>query len=462
MRESVSVVLSGEAGQGLQTVESFLVRASARFYHVYSTTELMSRVRGGNNSVEIRISARPLHAYTESVDICVILDRKGLVRMRDRISPQTVLIGDEGIMEKCKEAPTCVKKNVPLSALAKEAGSVLYINVIVFGMVAGILGLERDTCISLIGEKFSNKGDDVIRSNTDAFDTGRKHGEKLGIDIDIEKVPNTGDYVIRNGSEAVAIGALAGGCDFISSYPMSPATGVFQYLAARAGDLSLVVEQAEDEISAVNMAVGAWYAGARAMVSTSGGGFSLMQEGLSLAGMTETPLVIHLGQRPGPATGMPTRTEQSCLLFAVYGGHGEFPRVVLAPGTPEDAMLLTQKAFYLADRFQIPVIILTDQHLLDSSCMMRPVSFHQKYMVRAIVESSLEYTRYARTETGISPRSVPGYGEGVVCCDSDEHDEYGRITEDFGVRAAMNAKRLVKAESVIMECSSGTLVGAEA
>jgi 2-oxoglutarate ferredoxin oxidoreductase subunit alpha len=208
----------------------------------------------------------------------------------------------------------------------------------------------------------------------------------------------------------------------------------------------VVVEQAEDEIAAINMALGSWYAGGRALVTTSGGGFDLMTEGLSLCGAIESPLVIHLAQRPGPATGLPTRTEQGDLELARYGGHGEFPRAILAPGTLEDAFACAAHAFVMAAASQAPVILLTDQFLLDSVYDLPALPWPDQPPPAQIVATAADYRRYAPGEHGISPRGIPGFGAGLVCVDSDEHDAEGRITEDFAVRTAMVEKRLAKLE----------------
>jgi 2-oxoglutarate ferredoxin oxidoreductase subunit alpha len=213
-----------------------------------------------------------------------------------------------------------------------------------------------------------------------------------------------------------------------------------------AAEHGIVVEQAEDEISAINMALGAWYAGARALVSTSGGGFDLMAEGLSLCGIIESPLVIHIAQRPGPGTGLPTRTEQGDLEIARYSGHGEFPRAILAPGSPEEAFECARHAFTMADESQSPVLLLTDQYLLDSLCDLAPFPLPQEPPHPQIIATTPDYERYVYSENGISPRGIPGYGEGLVCVDSDEHDTRGRITEDFATRIAMVNKRMAKAE----------------
>jgi 2-oxoglutarate ferredoxin oxidoreductase subunit alpha len=219
------------------------------------------------------------------------------------------------------------------------------------------------------------------------------------------------------------------------------------------------VEQAEDEIAAVNMALGAWYAGGRALVTTAGGGFALMCEGISLAGMIETPVVVHIGGRPGPATGLPTRTEQADLELALYAGHGEFPRMILAPGTLDEAFQLTRRAFDLADEYQIPVFVLTDQFLLDSYMQTAPFDLSQAGPHRCVSPTDHNYRRYAITPGGVSPRGIPGHGEGLVCVDSDEHTEEGFITESMAVRTAMVDKRLEKLSTMRAAVLPPTRVG---
>jgi 2-oxoglutarate ferredoxin oxidoreductase subunit alpha len=209
------------------------------------------------------------------------------------------------------------------------------------------------------------------------------------------------------------------------------------------------------------MAIGAWYAGARAMVTTSGGGFALMTEGVSLAGMLESPIVIHLAQRPGPATGLPTRTEQGDLELALYAGHGEFPRIIFAPGTLEDGFYLTQKALNMTDKFQVPVFILTDQYFVDSYYNTKAFNLKDLKIEKHFVETSKAYRRYELTENGISPRGIPGLGKGLVCVDSDEHDQQGHITEDLEVRTTMVDKRLKKLDLIKQEIIPPTLQGPE-
>ncbi|MFO7296518.1 MAG: 2-oxoacid:acceptor oxidoreductase subunit alpha, partial [Clostridia bacterium] len=252
------------------------------------------------------------------------------------------------------------------------------------------------------------------------------------------------------------------GCKFYSAYPMTPSTSIMNYLASKMLDAEIVVEQAEDEIAAINMAIGASYAGARAMTGTSGGGFSLMVEGLGLAGMLEVPLVIAEVQRPGPVTGFPTRTEQGDLKFVISASQGEFPRMVIAPRNAEDAFYQTVRAFNLADKYQIPVILLSDQFLADSTVTIKPFDFdgirHERYITHTVEDKP--YKRYKITPTGVSPRVIPGKIPGVtVLVDSDEHDEYGHITESAEVRRQMVDKRLRKLEYLKQELQEPWFLG---
>jgi 2-oxoglutarate ferredoxin oxidoreductase subunit alpha len=258
--------------------------------------------------------------------------------------------------------------------------------------------------------------------------------------------------LMLTGNDAIASSALISGCKFMASYPMSPSTPIQLFFASKMKDYQVVFEQAEDEISAINMALGAQFAGVRSMVATSGGGFSLMVEGLSLAGMTETPVVIVICERPGPATGFPTRTEQAELEFVIHAGHGEFPRAVFAPGTPEQAFQLTSKAFNLADKYQIPVMILSDQHFSDTYFTTERFDTslitmdRGEFFSQSDSERFGEYKRHMITDSGISPRMMPGQSWGLVVTDSDEHTEDGHLTELAEARIANVNKRLRKFE----------------
>jgi 2-oxoglutarate ferredoxin oxidoreductase subunit alpha len=316
------------------------------------------------------------------------------------------------------------------------------------GILAGILGMDLDQLVSVVVRKFSDKSEEVIENKRKAV--------KMGYDMALkscqercpwELPPRDVSYTLIAGNEILPIAAVHAGCRFIAAYPMTPSTGVITSMAHHSKQWGVFAEQAEDEIAAINMAIGASYAGARAMTATSGGGFALMTEGISLSGMTETPVVIVLAQRPGPATGLPTRTSQGDLLFAVNAGHGEFPKLVMAPSDAENVFQKTVRAFNLADQFQIPVIILTDQFLADSRFSIQDLTPMIEEAASYLADPSEinDYKRYALTESGISPRLYPGQSDHPVSSDSDEHDEYGHITEDlYETAPAMVEKRTRK------------------
>ena len=283
---------------------------------------------------------------------------------------------------------------------------------------------------------------------------------RAGYDYAAQHIPKTftqsckpskdGKCMFITGSDALSLGAMAAGCKFLAAYPMTPTTPILEFMADKGRYYDIAVVQPEDEIAAINMVVGAAYTGVRAMTATSGSGFALMVEGIGLAGITETPAVVVLGERPGPAVGLPTRTEQGELLFAIRVGTGEFPRVVLAPATIEDAFYLTVKAFNLAEKYQIPVIILTDTHISNCYNDVDKFDLNQVKIERGALLSDEEagkltdYKRYKITESGISPRALPMQSRTLVVSDSDEHDETGHLTESAEIRTQQVSKRLRK------------------
>ena len=465
-KQDISIVLCGQAGQGIQTVEFLLKGILKRAgYNVFATKEYMSRIRGGANSTEIRVSSNSVRALVKRIDILVALNKGAIEHVANRITPQTLILAEKDALGEDLERADYRIIDVPFAKTATEIGGKIFSNTVGAGAIAGLFGIRPELLADCIESFFSSKSEDIIENNLKAAVRGHSIGADLAdsggfapaiaVDAAVE------NQIVVNGAQAVALGAIAGGCNFISSYPMSPSTGVLVFLANHAADFEIIAEQAEDEIAAINMALGASYAGARAMVTTSGGGFALMAEGLSLAGMIESPLVVHLAQRPGPATGLPTRTEQGDLELALYAGHGEFPRVVFAPGTLEEAFYRTQRAFNFADRHQAPVIILTDQYLMDSYYNIPAFDLSGLRVESQIVETDANYKRYELTPDGISPRGVPGYGAGLVAVDSDEHDESGHITEDLGLRVKMVQKRLKKLDAITDEAIRPILTGPE-
>ncbi|TAL16325.1 2-oxoacid:acceptor oxidoreductase subunit alpha [bacterium] len=447
-----NVIIAGAAGEGIQSIgEVFSDTLSACGYGIFSWQEFESRIRGGQSSFTLRISDNAINAPKFEADILLALNEKALAHYRGRLRPGGVLLY-EGLGE---EEPGAI--NVRFSALAREwFGNRIYANSIAAGTLAGLLGVSLAPLLENIEKNFKGKEAAVISNNLEAAKRGYDLGKGRRSEASSAPLPCLGgNACLLTGHEALSLGAAWAGCRFICAYPMSPSTTIITFMAERQEALGIFVEQAEDEISAINMAIGASYAGLRAMTATSGGGFALMNEGVSLAGMTETPVVIVVAQRPGPATGLPTRTAQGDLLFAINSGHGEFPKAVLAPCDAKDAFEKAVRAFYLAEKFQTPVIILTDQFLADSRFSLSDTEFLKKNPGRDVADPEAvetPYLRYRFTESGISPRLFPGQSKHLVCVDSDEHDEAGHITEDLaGTAPSMAAKRLRKLEAMRAE-----------
>jgi 2-oxoglutarate ferredoxin oxidoreductase subunit alpha len=458
-----SIVISGEAGQGIDTVNELLLKTfKTSNLNVFSTKEYMSRIRGGCNSTEIRISSTPIQAPLERIDFLAALNNKAISHLEKRINNNTIILYDPEVIQLDDNYK---KIAVPIQKMATEAGGKIFSNIILAGVILGVFRIDIEICEKLILEEFADKSPEIAQSNLKALYSGYEKGKEVSaqnnFSIELKQDKSLKDKILTNCNSALALGFISGGCDFISSYPMSPGTGILNSLSQNAEKYNILAEQTEDEISAVNMAIGAWYAGARAMVTTSGGGFDLMTEGVSLAGMIESPIVIHIAQRPGPATGLPTRTEQGDLELALYSGHGEFPRIILTPGNPTDSFLLAQNSFNMADKFQVPVFVLSDQYMIEASFISEFFDTNNFAIDESIVKTDKNYKRYTLTPNGISPRGIPNYGDGLVKVDSDEHDEEGHITEDFDVRVKMVDKRLQKHESISQEVYKPELIGSE-
>ncbi|WP_414469772.1 2-oxoacid:acceptor oxidoreductase subunit alpha [Methanobacterium sp. ACI-7] len=451
--KDISIVLCGEAGQGIQTVEEILIQAvKLGGYNVFSSKEYMSRIRGGENSTEIRVSSNRVTAYVDRIDILIAISKGAIDHLEERISSDTIIIGDEKTLAEV-ERKEVIK--IPFLKTAAEVGGPIFANIIAAGALSRILNIDKEIFNECITAMFARKGEEILNKDLQAGNEGYKIGEELiesdKIIINIKKDPKIHDELLLNGTEVVGFGCIAGGCKFMSSYPMTPSTPLQNFIAGNSLEFGMVFEQAEDEIAAINMGLGSSYAGARSIVATSGSGFALMSEAVGLSGMIETPIVIYLAQRPGPAVGLPTRTAQEDLNLALYSSPGETPRAIFAPGKFEDAFYLTYYAFNLADKYQIPVFILTDQYFADIYYNLSDLSHDDIKFQKYIVKTEENYRRYEITEDGISPRGIPSYGNGLVVVDSDEHDEEGHITEDLHLRNKMVEKRLKKLKGIESE-----------
>ncbi|MFT7823834.1 MAG: 2-oxoacid:acceptor oxidoreductase subunit alpha [Sulfurimonas sp.] len=440
---SLSLLVGGAAGSGIETIEKILADAfKASGYYVFSSKEYMSRVRGGSNSTLMRISDTPVQAACWQVDMAIAIDGDALGHMKERFTEDTVVLAEN--------APEGKMPNLIDVAMKKEAksfGSVRYANTYTAGFIFGLLRLDKEILHASIDKYFKEDTDNIQIADL-GYDKGAGVTPGRLLTLPQSDKEATRKFHLMDGTAASGFGFLSGGCTMVTAYPMSPSTGVLNFMASCSKQFTIAVEQSEDEIASLNMVLGGWYAGARAMTTTSGGGFALMGEALSLSGMTETPAVIYLAQRPGPATGLPTRSEQGDLNMAIYSGHGPFERVVLAPGTLEECIACGYLAFELADRYQVPVIFLSDEYLADAIAMIGDIDFSSFKTGNYIIESDKGYRRYAEAGDGISPRSVPGFGEGLVCAVSDEHDEAGQITEDHEMRVQMVSKRARKREMI--------------
>lgn len=446
-----NILIGGAAGQGIDTTVSILETAFKRSgYFVLTIRDFMSRVRGGHNFMVIRFGKEVITSHSNKLDGIIALNEETITLHKENLKEDGFILCDSNL----KGDFDAIR--IAMAEKAKELGNPRVTGSISAGAILKLFGVD------------SVYADDVLKSSIkEAYLEINQEAARFGYDSVETKYPHLGgefnDYMLINGNQALALGAIAAGLKFYSAYPMSPATPIMEYLSKHGVSTGVVMEQAEDEISAINMAIGASYAGVRSMTGTSGGGFALMVEALGLSGIAEIPVVIANVQRPGPATGLPTRTEQSDLKFTVSASHGEFPRMVISIRNHTDAFYQTARAFHLADKYQIPVLILSDQYLGDSTSTVEKYNISEVSSNSPIISSDAgtDYQRYLITENGVSPRLIPGKGDYFVTADSDEHDVYGYITEDADVRVDMMDKRMRKLNGLINELEEPEFFGVE-
>jgi 2-oxoglutarate ferredoxin oxidoreductase subunit alpha len=446
-KTDLNLMIAGEAGQGLQTVGEVFARSIMRSgYSILVSQTYESRVRGGHNTFSIRMGSQTIVAPRESIDLLIALNEETVSLHREEVTPQGRIIGAESFD---MDDDALIK--VPFQELATKR----FFNVVALGVAAASLGLDEKLVFQALHDLFLKErpqyADDNQKALSAAFQWAAKRSLKLNAPSPMTDAPRR---LVMSGHEALALGAISGGMKFCAFYPMSPSTSIPMTLIRWAKEMGLVIEQVEDEIAAINMAIGASYAGAPSLVPTSGGGFALMVEAVSLAAISETPVVVVVAQRPGPATGLATRTEQGELEFVLHSGHGEFPRAIFAPGTHEECFHLTRKAFELAEKYQGPIFILTDHFFADSYCDVLPFDVENlSYVKPGADPASVQtpYLRYRITEDGVSPRLLPGLSEHLVVADSHEHTEDGHMTENLSLRPKMNDKRLRKGKGFVSE-----------
>jgi len=448
--------IGGEAGFGIMTTGlNFSKVASRSGYQILDYVEYPSLIRGGHNAYEVTVADEPVNSLSSTIDYLVCLNKETFERNKKKLIPASIVVYDQSSFT---IEENCIRVNLPINDILKESkGQIIMANTIALGASLALLDGDQTILNGLLKEEFGKKGNEIVRFNQQFAEKGFdyiKNNYPQFIKPVLHK-KNNEEKLVMTGNEAFSLGAVAADCRFYAAYPMTPASSVLTDLAAWQERTGMVVRHAEDEIAVINSAIGASFAGVRSAVGTSGGGFALMTETVSLAGITETSLVIFIAQRPGPATGMPTWTEQGDLLFSVHAGHGEFPKIVLAPGDHEEMFELTLKAFDLADIYQTPVIILSDMLLSESHRTLSKVKIeclikaYQANRGKLINHAEGKYLRYKLSNDGISERLVPGAEGQFYQANSYEHLEDGHTTEESLRRREQVDKRNAKIKTYL-------------
>jgi 2-oxoglutarate ferredoxin oxidoreductase subunit alpha len=482
-KNNMTIRIGGEAGDGVESSGAGFCKALGRGgLHVFGLPDYYSRIRGGHNFYSVRISDQPLTSHAEPVHLLLALTEETIPRHRDKIVEGGAIVYDSNQVSLEELSGNHVQfLPIPLSDIAKEkAGIVLARNTVALGVAAGLTGFDLEPMESVIRQNFARKGQKVVDANLAAVEAGYQEGHKYAPDFPfkLERIADAPPRMVLNGTQAFSLGALAGGCRFVAGYPMTPGSLALHWMAAHSARYGVVLKHTEDEIAAINMAIGAAHMGARALVPTSGGGFALMVEALGLAGITETPLVIYNAQRPGPSTGLPTRQEQGDMLFMLYASQGEFPRFLLAPGTHEECFVTGWRAFNLAEKYQTPALVLSDHYLAVAVRTLELDAFDFEAVEidrgELLSEAKLDtlqgdYLRYRitdpstglRASSGVSPRALPGHPKAVYVAAGNEHDESGTITEEPEIRTAQVEKRQRKLLGMAEEMSGPLRYGPE-
>ncbi|MBI4176691.1 MAG: 2-oxoacid:acceptor oxidoreductase subunit alpha [Candidatus Aenigmarchaeota archaeon] len=493
--------IAGVAGDGILNAGLMLARCCMRGgLNVFASAEYPSLIRGGHNHLDVRVSEKPTYSHTKHLSLLVALNMDSVRKHAKKLLPGGGIIydGDQlKLMEQDVGRSDIKLYPVPLLALAEQAGGKIMRNVVAMGATIGLTGFDIELFNEILRFNFGGKkGEAVVQANILAARFGcdyiREHYCRSGDDkpggyksvdnidgrysIDgghpgdgfgfrLERREGNG-HIFLSGNEAIVAGAIKAGCKFFAAYPMTPASSILHGMAANEKAFDMVVKHTEDEIAAINMAIGASFAGVRAMTATSGGGFALMAEGFGLAAQTETPIVVVEAQRPGPATGMATHSGQGDLRFVLHASTDEFPRIVIAPGDVTDCFFKTVHAFNLAEKYQLPVVVMTDKYLGESYASVEEFGHRGLKMERGkfipdgeLANNGHEYRRYKITEDGVSPRAVPGQKGGMHTASSYEHDEEGFEREEEETRIAMHHKRFRKLETASKEIPEPEIYG---
>ncbi|MCX6815930.1 MAG: 2-oxoacid:acceptor oxidoreductase subunit alpha [Candidatus Aenigmarchaeota archaeon] len=457
--------VAGEAGHGILNagLQMFARSCLRAGLFVFAYAEYPSLIRGGHNSLDIKVSDREVFAHTTNYNFLIALDKNSIDKHIDNLATDAGVVYDSDVV---KIDSTYIKRKdifvypIPMFQLAERAGGKIMRNTVAMGATFALTEFDLEILNGVIRDTFGKKGDAVVNANILAakmgYDYVKSNFNVQEYPFKLKAIDKKEKRLFMSGNEAATAGAIKAGCKFYSAYPMTPASSILSNMASQERNYNIVVKHTEDEISAINMAIGAAYAGVRAATGTSGGGFALMSEGFGMAAQTEVPIVVIEAQRPGPGTGMATHSSQGDLNFMINASTDEFPRIVLAPGSVDDCFYMMIDAFNLAEKYQMPVIFLTDKYLGES---FRSVPYFDtnrkiergKLMTDKEAEEQKDYRRYKITEDGISPRAVPGQKNCMHTASSYEHDETGFEREEEENRVAMHKKRFRKMETAAKE-----------
>ncbi|EGQ3770930.1 2-oxoacid:acceptor oxidoreductase subunit alpha [Staphylococcus pseudintermedius] len=463
MKSQLSWKVGGQQGEGIEsTGEIFATAMNRKGYYLYGYRHFSSRIKGGHTNNKIRVSTTPVHAISDDLDILVAFDQETIVLNHHEMREDSVILADSKAKPEKPEDSKAQLIVLPFTEVAKELGTTLMKNMVAIGATAALMHLNTDTFESLITNMFEKKGEKVVDLNIQALNEGyRLMQEQMGeVNGDFELEESSGvPHLYMIGNDAIGLGAISAGSRFMAAYPITPASEVMEYMIDNLPKVGGSVIQTEDEIAAATMAIGANYGGVRAFTASAGPGLSLMMEAIGLSGMTETPFVVINTQRGGPSTGLPTKQEQSDLMQMIYGTHGDIPKIVLAPTDAEDAFYLTVEAFNLAEEYQCPVILLSDLQLSLGKQTVKALD-HSKIEIRrgATITEDIErdeddkdyFKRYAVTESGVSPRPIPGVKGGIHHVTGVEHNEEGKPSEAAENRQNQMDKRMRKTEKLVI------------
>ncbi|EGQ3753447.1 2-oxoacid:acceptor oxidoreductase subunit alpha [Staphylococcus pseudintermedius] len=463
MKSQLSWKVGGQQGEGIEsTGEIFATAMNRKGYYLYGYRHFSSRIKGGHTNNKIRVSTTPVHAISDDLDILVAFDQETIVLNHHEMREDSVILADSKAKPEKPEDSKAQLIVLPFTEVAKELGTTLMKNMVAIGATAALMHLNTDTFESLITNMFEKKGEKVVDLNIQALNEGyRLMQEQMGeVNGDFELEESSGvPHLYMIGNDAIGLGAISAGSRFMAAYPITPASEVMEYMIDNLPKVGGSVIQTEDEIAAATMAIGANYGGVRAFTASAGPGLSLMMEAIGLSGMTETPFVVINTQRGGPSTGLPTKQEQSDLMQMIYGTHGDIPKIVLAPTDAEDAFYLTVEAFNLAEEYQCPVILLSDLQLSLGKQTVKALD-HSKIEIRrgATITEDIErdeddkdyFKRYAITESGVSPRPIPGVKGGIHHVTGVEHNEEGKPSEAAENRQNQMDKRMRKTEQLVI------------